>query len=264
MAKYDDMTFGKAFAAARKEKGSGKTFTWKGNSYTTNQADDKKSSGSFGTDSVISRASAAIDRAEAADRPTMRPKSRPAGLGGEAPRVRPQARPADLRTRNEPTATKVETPKVTTTSLEPSGETGSRGRRPGGSAARGMAKGETTGSSTGSRGRRQARPATRSLANVTIDDWAKMSPAERREMGLPNSRGAARAMLAGETTGSSTGSRGRRPGGSTARGMAEGGMVKKSGYAMGGMVTKMGYAKGGMIKANCGASMKPTQKGTKK
>ena len=239
MAKYDDMTFGKAFAAARKEKGSGKTFTWKGNSYTTNQADDKKSSGSFGTDSVISRASAAIDRAEAADRPTMRPKSRPAGLGGEAPRVRPQARPADLRTRNEPTATKVETPKVTTTSLEPSGETGSRGRR-------------------------QARPATRSLANVTIDDWAKMSPAERREMGLPNSRGAARAMLAGETTGSSTGSRGRRPGGSTARGMAEGGMVKKSGYAMGGMVTKMGYAKGGMIKANCGASMKPTQKGTKK
>jgi hypothetical protein len=34
--------------------------------------------------------------------------------------------------------------------------------------------------------------------------------------------------------------------------MAKGGMVKK------------GYAKGGMIKANCGASMKPTQKGTKK
>jgi hypothetical protein len=232
MAKYDDMTFGKAFAAARKEKGKGKTFTWKGNSYTTDRADDKKSSGGSNTDSVISRASAAIDRAEAADRPTVRPKSRPAGLGGEAPRVRPKARPADLRTRNEPTATKVETPKVTTTSLEPSGQ--------------------------------RASTATRSLANVTIDDWAKMSPAERREMGLPNSRGAARAMLAGETTGSSTGSRGRRPGGSTARGMAEGGMVKKSGYAMGGMVTKMGYAKGGMIKANCGASMKPTQKGTKK
>jgi hypothetical protein len=219
MAKYDDMTFGKAFAAARKEKGKGKTFTWKGNRYTTDRADDKKSSGSSGTDSVISRASAAIDRAEAADRPTVRPKSRPAGLGGEAPRVRPKARPADLRTRNEPTATKVETPKVTTTSLEPSGQ--------------------------------RASNATRSLADVTIDDWAKMSPAERREMGLPNSRGAARAMLAGE------GSR-------AARGMAKGGMVKKSGYAMGGMVTKTGYAKGGMIKANCGASMKPTQKGTKK
>lgn len=36
MAKYDDMSFSKAFAAARKEMGSGKTFTWKGKSYTTN------------------------------------------------------------------------------------------------------------------------------------------------------------------------------------------------------------------------------------
>jgi hypothetical protein len=34
--------------------------------------------------------------------------------------------------------------------------------------------------------------------------------------------------------------------------------------AKGGMVKKSGYAKGGMVKANCGASMKPTQKGTKK
>ena len=33
--------------------------------------------------------------------------------------------------------------------------------------------------------------------------------------------------------------------------------------AMGGMSKKMGYAKGGMVKANCGASMKPTQKGKK-
>lgn len=34
--KYDDMSFGKAFAAARKAKGSGKTFTWQGKSYSTN------------------------------------------------------------------------------------------------------------------------------------------------------------------------------------------------------------------------------------
>jgi hypothetical protein len=33
--------------------------------------------------------------------------------------------------------------------------------------------------------------------------------------------------------------------------------------AMGGMSKKMGYAKGGMVRANCGASMKPTQKGKK-
>lgn len=35
-------TFKEAFAAARKEKGAGKTFTWNGKSYTTDRADDKK------------------------------------------------------------------------------------------------------------------------------------------------------------------------------------------------------------------------------
>jgi len=41
MAKYDDMSFKKAFAAARKEKGSGKTFTWKGKRYTTNYKEEE-------------------------------------------------------------------------------------------------------------------------------------------------------------------------------------------------------------------------------
>ena len=36
--------FGKAFAAARKEKGPGKTFTFKGKKYTTDMASDKKAS----------------------------------------------------------------------------------------------------------------------------------------------------------------------------------------------------------------------------
>lgn len=40
---------------------------------------------------------------------------------------------------------------------------------------------------------------------------------------------------------------------------------RKSKYNKGGMVKKPKYAKGGMVtKANCGASMKPTQKGTAK
>lgn len=39
--KYDDMGFGKAFAAARKEQGGGKTFTWKGKSYSTNTKEDE-------------------------------------------------------------------------------------------------------------------------------------------------------------------------------------------------------------------------------
>ena len=33
--KYDDMSFKKAFNAARIEKGAGKVFTWKGKRYTT-------------------------------------------------------------------------------------------------------------------------------------------------------------------------------------------------------------------------------------
>jgi hypothetical protein len=41
-------------------------------------------------------------------------------------------------------------------------------------------------------------------------------------------------------------------------------MSDETEMAKGGMVKKSGYAKGGMVKANCGASMKPAQKGTKK
>ena len=213
MAKYDDMSFGKAFAAARREKGKGKTFTWKGKSYSTNRADDAPSSNSrsSGEDSTVTRALRAIERAEAERAPAVRPRARPTAK----PKVRPRARPTD----KAPTSTDASSPRVTTTALEP--------------AAQGSAR------------------TPRNLANVTLADWAKMSPAERRELDLPNNRGAARRMLEGGA--SSTSSHKSRPGGSAARGMAKGGMVKKA-----------GYAKGGMIKANCGASMKPTQKSTKK
>lgn len=34
------MTFGEAFKKKRSELGPGKTFTWKGNSYSTNTAED--------------------------------------------------------------------------------------------------------------------------------------------------------------------------------------------------------------------------------
>mgnify|MGYP003658679729 FL=1 len=39
--KYDDMSFKKAFAAARKAQGAGKVFTWKGKRYTTNTKEDE-------------------------------------------------------------------------------------------------------------------------------------------------------------------------------------------------------------------------------
>ena len=208
MAKYDDMSFGKAFAAARKEKGAGKAFTWKGNSYTTDRADDKKKTS---TDSVIDRASKAIDRAE-----------------GKKP-MRPVARPKRDMSK-EPTATKVETPKVTTTEL-PSARTAAETRGPAGS-PRGPAKGTPENVSGRSRG------------GFTFDQWREMTRKERTDAGLPTSITgaqmyfrASKASGMGETSQGTTGSANRRS-------------------------TRM--AKGGLVKANCGASMKPTQKGTKK
>jgi hypothetical protein len=41
---YDDMSFSKAFAAARKEMGAGKTFSWKGKSYSTNYKEESGAS----------------------------------------------------------------------------------------------------------------------------------------------------------------------------------------------------------------------------
>jgi len=52
MAKYDDMSFSKAFAAARKEMGKGKTFTWKGKSYTTDLKEEAAAKKSKKKDSV--------------------------------------------------------------------------------------------------------------------------------------------------------------------------------------------------------------------
>ena len=43
---YDDMTFSKAFAAARKEMGAGKTFEWKGKKYTTDLKEEVKGASS--------------------------------------------------------------------------------------------------------------------------------------------------------------------------------------------------------------------------
>lgn len=67
MAKYDDMSFGKAFAAARKEMGAGETFTWKGKSYTTNYKEEAASDKPM--------------RPKARPEP-MRPKARPSTTGG--------------------------------------------------------------------------------------------------------------------------------------------------------------------------------------
>jgi hypothetical protein len=45
MANRDEMSFSRAFADARREMGAGKTFTWRGDSYTTDRADDTPARG---------------------------------------------------------------------------------------------------------------------------------------------------------------------------------------------------------------------------
>lgn len=190
MAKYDDMSFGKAFAAARREKGAGKTFTWKGNSYTTDRADDKPAQ----TDTV-SRARAAIARAESSTATERAPRQS----------VRPRPRPGSGRDPNAPTATSVGTPRVTVSDLPPA-------RR----------------AATPAEDRPARRASAQPAEGMTFARWEEMTRVERREAGLPTSRPAARAYFNSRNT------------------------------------AARGYAKGGMVKANCGASMKPTQKGNKK
>ena len=64
MANRDEMSFGRAFADARKEMGSGKTFTWRGNKYTTNLAEEESGSSTG----------------------SMRPQARPSRAPEESPR----------------------------------------------------------------------------------------------------------------------------------------------------------------------------------
>lgn len=120
-------SFNKAFAAARKELGAGKTFTWNGKSYSTNYAEENKPKGFS-----VEAAKSAIDKAAGVNKPT-------------ASTPRPMARPVDK------TPTPVAPPaKITTTKLAaPTSATKVAGR--GGYAsgpAAGMPKATTGGSNS--------------------------------------------------------------------------------------------------------------------
>lgn len=220
MAKYDEMSFGKAFAAARKEKGAGSTFTYKGKSYTTNYKEEQGSAKPKGKTDIAKMAGDAIDRSG----PT-RPRSRPTGETG----TRPRSRPTD----KAPTATSITTPEVTTEKLPArSANTATRPSGPKGSSP--LAPSETA----GPRG-------TKPFAGTkpTREEWDNMSVPQRIRWGViapPKAEGEK-----GSNSGTTAARRDRRN------------------MAMGGMVNKPNYAKGGMVKANCGASMKPSQKGTR-
>lgn len=88
MAKYDDKSFGKAFAAARKELGAGKTFTWKGKSYSTNLKEESGKASGAGSQRPKARPKTPMDGYRAGDVTTS--KISPAGGRGDggAERVR--------------------------------------------------------------------------------------------------------------------------------------------------------------------------------
>ena len=97
-----EKSFKAAFAAARKKLGAGKTFTWKGKSYSTNYAEEGKKGFS------IEMASAAIDKASGVNKPPAdmpRPKKKPADLVAATP----VAAPAKITTTKlaDPASTKV-------------------------------------------------------------------------------------------------------------------------------------------------------------
>jgi hypothetical protein len=111
MAERDEMSFSRAFADARREMGAGKTFTWRGSSYTTDMAEEAPTSRRAPAESsrpqarqrpvddIARTATAAIDRAEG--KPTTRPQQNPRRVPGP----------------NEGTATSVSTPSVERSSL---------------------------------------------------------------------------------------------------------------------------------------------------
>jgi len=104
----DKMSFGRAFNTRRNElEGGGKTFTWRGNRYTTDLAEEPRSSGSRSagrsTAEIARSASAAIDRAEE----ERRPRPNPRRDTGRTESPRPQANP-----RRSDVATSVSTPSV--------------------------------------------------------------------------------------------------------------------------------------------------------
>jgi hypothetical protein len=76
-------SFKEAFAKARKEKGAGKTFTWNGKSYSTNQADDKKKSKPTEKSTTLLRSApkkAATSKTETTPASSSRPKARPTSI----------------------------------------------------------------------------------------------------------------------------------------------------------------------------------------
>ena len=171
MAKYDDMSFSKAFASARKEKGAGKTFTWKGKSYTTNYKEEEKKSG-----------------------PT-RPRRRPAQTTpSSSPRPKPRPSMTSSTSKGPSSRPRVGPRKSTTRSFAPKVDKTDD--------ARAAATRAGTSSILDSQKLRRE--------NITMKQWEKLSRPERRRLGLPVSPIGMSVFLAKRSKKPTTGSRARK------------------------------------------------------
>lgn len=187
--KYDELSFGKAFNAARKEKGKGKAFTWKGKSYSTNYKEEEKPKV---TRPKARDTSEKVDGTKAAVRKSLRPKLRPGppagdkievksllsgGRGDGAAEVRTRRTDIESPTRLQKRNDAVKAGSKTLADMRASGLKAPK-LSPKGQAATAKIKGAVT--------EELAAMASRAK-RYTRERWNSMSRAERIKLGLPPS-----------------------------------------------------------------------------
>jgi hypothetical protein len=221
MAERDEMSFSKAFADARREMGAGKTFTWRGSSYTTDYAEEAPSRGG--------RTGPATDRAPTE---SPRPSSR-RSIGERIPRRQPPAEPTPRVQRDAQDASPTtRAPRRVERDSQDASPTRSASTAPPASVQRLID--EAPDSTSRAAARRAARDGMeRSMPLQSLIRAVTESIRSRRESATAD-RASSRSEAA------ATAAAARRQAAEEARaartGMAKGGMAKKKGYAKGGSV----------------------------
>ena len=185
--KYDELSFGKAFNAARKAKGKGETFPWRGKSYSTNYKEEEEPK--------VTRPkgrTAAVGGSDTAPKKSLRPKTRPGppaggkiesksllagGRGDGAAEVRKRRTDIESPTSKQRRNNEVKAGYKTLADMRASGLKAPK-LSPKGKAATARIKGAVT--------EELAAMASRAK-RYTKERWNSMSRAERIKLGLPPS-----------------------------------------------------------------------------
>lgn len=212
MANRDEMSFSRAFADARREMGAGKTFTWRGKSYTTDLAEEAPTRGGR-------RGPPTENAPTESPRPTSRrsigeniPRRQPPAE--ERPRVQRDPQDASPTTRARPRVQRdpQDMPPSVSRVIADAPDAASR------SAAERMA-----------RDGMERRMPLRNLINQIRDSIGS------RRQGATSDRATSRSQAAADAA-------------SARRQAAEEARAARTGMAKGGMAKKKGYAKGGSVK----------------